>query len=65
MDAVCRQYHNRFDWNIQKQSAITNEYSMALREVCNSIELAQGEPDDALHWSTNTVNVNTMNSAKC
>ncbi len=48
IDAVCRQYHNRFDWNIQKQSAITNKCSMALREICNSIESAQGEPDDAL-----------------
>ncbi len=48
IDAVCRQYHNRFDWNIQKQSAITNECSMALREICNSIESAQGEPDTAL-----------------
>lgn len=48
IDAVCRQYHNRFDWNIQKQSAITNECSLALREVGNSIELAQGEPDVAL-----------------
>lgn len=48
IDIVCRQYHNRFDWNIQKQSAITNESSLALREVGNSIELAQGEPDTAL-----------------
>lgn len=48
IDIVCRQYHNRFDWNIQKQSAITNESSLALREVGNSIELAQGEPDVAL-----------------
>lgn len=48
IDAICRQYHNRFDWNIQKQSAITNECSLALREVSNSIELAQGEPDAAL-----------------
>lgn len=48
IDAVCRQYHNRFDWNIQKQSPITNECSLALREVGNSIELAQGEPDVAL-----------------
>lgn len=48
IDAVCRQYHNRFDWNIQKQSAITNESSMALREANNSIELAQGDPDAAL-----------------
>ncbi len=47
IDAVCRQYHNSFDWNIQKQSAITNECSLALREVCNSIESAQGEPDTA------------------
>ena len=48
IDAVCRRYHNRFDWNIQKQSAITNECSLALREVSNSIESAQGEPDAAL-----------------
>ncbi len=48
IDAVCRQYHNRFDWNIQKKSAITNECSMALRETSNSIESAQGEPDAAL-----------------
>ncbi len=48
IDAVCRQYHNRFDWNIQKQSAITNECSLALREVSNTIESAQGEPDAAL-----------------
>lgn len=48
IDAVCRQYHNRFDWNIQKQSTITNECSLALREVGNSIELTQGEPDAAL-----------------
>lgn len=48
IDAVCRQYHNRFDWNIRKQSTITNECSLALREVGNSIELAQGEPDVAL-----------------
>ena len=40
IDAVCRRYHNRFDWNIQKQSALTNECSLALREVSNSIELA-------------------------
>ena len=48
IDAVCRRYHSRFDWNIQKQSAITNECSLALREVSNSIESAQGEPDAAL-----------------
>ena len=48
IDAVCRRYHNRFDWNIQKQSAITNECSLALREVSNSIESVQGEPDAAL-----------------
>ena len=48
IDAVCRRHHNRFDWNIQKQSALTNECSLALREVCNSIESAQGEPDAAL-----------------
>jgi len=48
IDAVCRQYHNRFDWNISKQSALTNECSLALREVSNSIESAQGEPDAAL-----------------
>ena len=48
IDAACRRHHNRFDWNIQKQSAITNECSLALREVSNSIESAQGEPDAAL-----------------
>ena len=48
IDAVCRRYHNRFDWNIQKQSAITNECSLTLREVSNSIESAQGEPDAAM-----------------
>ena len=48
IDAVCRRHHNRFDWNIQKQSATTNECSLALREVSNSIESAQGEPDAAL-----------------
>lgn len=48
IDAVCRPYHNRFDWNIKKQSAITNDSSLALRKVGNSIESAQSEPDAAL-----------------